>query len=50
MPFAGSPGQEVFYDYILVPVLNLEGEVEAVVGTARDITKRNIMQAKKRSK
>jgi len=26
------------YDYILVPVLNEEGEVEAVAGTTRDIT------------
>ena len=28
------------YDYILIPVLNEEGEVEAVAGTTRDITER----------
>lgn len=26
------------YDYILVPVLNAEGEVEAIAGTTRDVT------------
>jgi PAS domain S-box-containing protein len=29
-----------FYDYILTPVLNEQGEVEAVAGTTRDITER----------
>jgi PAS domain S-box-containing protein len=29
-----------FYDYILTPVLNEQGEVEAVAGTTRDITDR----------
>src|ERR1700761_4337880 len=28
------------YDYILIPVLNEQGEVEAVAGTTRDITER----------
>lgn len=28
------------YDYILIPVINAEGEVEAVAGTTRDITER----------
>jgi PAS domain S-box-containing protein len=28
------------YDYILVPVLNEQGEVEAVAGTTRDVTER----------
>ncbi|WCT10321.1 PAS domain S-box protein [Mucilaginibacter jinjuensis] len=28
------------YDYILIPVLNEEGEVEAVAGTTRDVTER----------
>lgn len=28
------------YDYILIPVLNDEGEVEAVAGTTRDVTER----------
>ncbi|PAM96212.1 PAS domain-containing sensor histidine kinase [Flavobacterium sp. IR1] len=34
------------YDYILAPVLNEEGEVEAIAGTTRDITE--IKQAEKR--
>jgi PAS domain S-box-containing protein len=34
------------YDYIFVPVLNDEGEVEAIAGTTRDITEiRNAQQA-----
>lgn len=28
------------YDYILIPVLNRDGEVEAVAGTTRDVTER----------
>ena len=48
MPYIGSSGQEVFYEYILVPVLDPDGAVEAVVGTARNITEYKITQAKKR--
>jgi PAS domain S-box-containing protein len=33
-----------FYDYILVPVLNENGEVEAVAGTTRDVTERKKME------
>ena len=40
MPYAGASGRRRFYDYIFVPALNKEGAVEAVAGTARDITKR----------
>lgn len=32
------------YDYILIPVLNDEGEVEAVAGTTRDVTERKNME------
>jgi len=32
------------YDYILVPVLNESGEVEAVAGTTRDVTERKQME------
>ena len=32
------------YDYILVPVLNKLGEVEAVAGTTRDVTERKQME------
>jgi PAS domain S-box-containing protein len=32
------------YDYILIPVLNDAGEVEAVAGTTRDVTERKLME------
>ncbi|KAA5532231.1 PAS domain-containing protein [Taibaiella lutea] len=32
------------YDYILIPVLNDDGEVEAVAGTTRDVTERKQME------
>jgi PAS domain S-box-containing protein len=32
------------YDYILTPVLNAQGEVEAVAGTTRDITERKLWE------
>lgn len=32
------------YDYILIPVLNEAGEVEAVAGTTRDITERKLWE------
>ena len=32
------------YDYILVPVINELGEVEAVAGTTRDVTERKLME------
>ncbi|MDB5124298.1 MAG: domain S-box protein, partial [Mucilaginibacter sp.] len=32
------------YDYILTPVLNEQGEVEAVAGTTRDVTERKIWE------
>ncbi|HEX6984605.1 MAG TPA: PAS domain-containing protein, partial [Planctomycetaceae bacterium] len=37
VPFAGTLGRRV-YDYIFVPVLGEDGEVEAVAGTTRDVT------------
>lgn len=37
VPFAGTFGRRI-YDYILVPVLDENGEVEAVAGTTRDVT------------
>ena len=37
VPFAGTFGRRI-YDYILVPVLGPDGEVEAVAGTTRDVT------------
>ncbi|MBK1658413.1 PAS domain-containing hybrid sensor histidine kinase/response regulator [Paracraurococcus ruber] len=37
VPFTGTFGRRI-YDYILVPVLGADGEVEAVAGTTRDVT------------
>lgn len=39
VPFTGSYGRRT-YDYLLVPVFDAEGQVEAVAGTTRDITER----------
>lgn len=39
VPFNGTNGLRV-YEYIFTPVLGLDGEVEAIAGTTRDITER----------
>ncbi len=39
MPFTGTNGRRL-YDYIFVPVIGADGEVEAVAGTTRDVTER----------
>ncbi len=39
VPFTGTSGRR-YYDYIFVPVIGADGEVEAVAGTTRDITER----------
>ncbi|WP_156885522.1 PAS domain-containing hybrid sensor histidine kinase/response regulator [Massilia niastensis] len=39
VPFNGTFGRRI-YDYILVPVIGPNGDVEAVAGTTRDITER----------
>lgn len=39
-PYPSSNGQKIFYEYILVPTLDNDGRVEAVAGTARNITER----------
>jgi PAS domain S-box-containing protein len=39
VPFAGAYGRRI-YEYILVPVLGPDGEVEAIAGTTRDVTER----------
>ena len=46
MPFSTPSGEWRFYDYILVPVLNQEGRVEAVACTARNITQRKTQEDK----
>jgi PAS domain S-box-containing protein len=39
VPFAGTFGRRI-YEYIFVPVIGEDGEVEAVAGTTRDVTVR----------
>ncbi|SFJ42756.1 response regulator [Planctomicrobium piriforme] len=39
VPFTGTHGKRQ-YDYIFVPVIGADGEVEAVAGTTRDVTER----------
>src|SRR5262249_55982844 len=39
VPFTGTAGRRI-YDYIFVPVFGIDGEVEAVAGSTRDITDR----------
>jgi PAS domain S-box-containing protein len=39
VPFTGTHGRRI-YDYIFVPVLGDDGEVEAIAGTTRDVTDR----------
>jgi PAS domain S-box-containing protein len=39
VPFAGTFGRRM-YDYILMPVLGADGDVEAVAGITRDVTER----------
>jgi PAS domain S-box-containing protein len=43
VPFTGTAGRKI-YDYIFVPVLGTDGQVEAVAGTTRDITQRKAME------
>jgi PAS domain S-box-containing protein len=40
VPFTGTHGRR-YYDYIFVPVIGVDGEVEAVAGTTRDVTERH---------
>ena len=39
VPFTGTFGRRI-YEYIFVPVLGSDGEVEAIAGTTRDVTER----------
>jgi PAS domain S-box-containing protein len=44
VPFTGTFGRRI-YDYVLVPVIGANGEVEAVAGTTRDVTERKQMES-----
>ena len=43
IPYIGTNGRRI-YDYIFYPVLGVNGEVEAVAGTSRDVTDRKITE------
>jgi PAS domain S-box-containing protein len=43
VPFTGSHGRRT-YDYLFVPVFDDNGEVEAVAGTTRDVTERQLSE------
>src|SRR5581483_4675166 len=47
VPFTGTFGRRI-YEYIFVPVLGENGEVEAVAGTTRDVTDRQRVEAQLR--
>jgi len=44
VPFTGAFGRRI-YDYLLVPVIGANGEVEAVAGTTRDVTDRKQLES-----
>ncbi|TCZ61094.1 PAS domain-containing sensor histidine kinase [Roseicella aquatilis] len=44
VPFTGTFGRRI-YDYIFVPVLGADGQVEAVAGTTRDVTEQQQIEA-----
>ena len=43
VPFNGSFGRRI-YEYIFVPVLGPDGQVEAIAGTTRDVTERKSVE------
>lgn len=43
VPYTGTHGRRI-YDYIFVPVLGANGEVEAIAGTTRDVTERKLAE------
>lgn len=43
VPFTGTQGRRI-YDYIFIPVIGADGEVEVVAGTTRDITERKQLE------
>jgi PAS domain S-box-containing protein len=47
VPFTGTFGRRI-YEYIFVPVVGENGEVEAVAGTTRDVTDRKALEGRLR--
>jgi PAS domain S-box-containing protein len=48
VPFTGDSGISGVYDYIFTPVLGLNGEVELIAGTTRDVTARRFSEDRDR--
>ncbi|WP_317204442.1 putative bifunctional diguanylate cyclase/phosphodiesterase [Janthinobacterium sp.] len=46
MPYPLAHDRQTVYDFLLVPVMNAQGEVEAIAGTARDVTERKASEEK----
>lgn len=46
MPYTSTNGKKEFYDYFLVPTHDREGIIEAVAGTARNVTARKAAEEK----
>lgn len=44
-PYTDSSGETRFYEYIFTPVLDDQGQVEAIAGITRDITSRKHMES-----
>jgi two-component system cell cycle sensor histidine kinase/response regulator CckA len=49
-PYTGAAGEERLYEYIFVPVLSANGEVEAVAGSTRDITEQRLSEERERER
>ena len=49
VPFIGTHGLRI-YDYIFVPVFGANGEIEAILGTTRDVTERKQMEQELQSR
>ncbi|MES2877774.1 MAG: diguanylate cyclase [Pseudomonadota bacterium] len=45
LPHRHPDGKEVSYEYLLVPVLDMQGQVEAIAGSARDMTERKRLES-----
>ena len=49
-PFTGPTGETREYEYIFVPVIAANGEVEAVAGSTRDVTERKLAEDQERER
>lgn len=44
IPYIDASGKKIMYEYIFVPVVDDKGNMEAIAGTARDITERKAIE------